>query len=79
MADNKVLERTTRGVSNRLFDEWDALNAGESTYQKARATASLANAIMSNARLEMDFARFVHAERSEDNQIGHLSPLTLGN
>jgi len=46
-------------------EEIEMLRNGESTPQQARAKASIANTICTISRLEMDFARFVTASRSE--------------
>lgn len=63
MSDKIV--RNSKGLVGAMFDELDALKNGESTPQQARAKASIANTICQVTRLEIDFARFVAAERSD--------------
>jgi len=62
---NLVTERTSRGLQAVMFEEIDNLRNGRSTPQAARAKAAVANTICLLSRLEMDFARFVAAERTE--------------
>ena len=66
------IERNTRGLANTMYEELELLRDGKSTPQNARATASLANAICSMTRLEMDFARFVADARLDDGAIKAL-------
>ena len=73
----KKVERTSTGLASLLFDELDALVAGKSTPQQARAKSSIATTIISIKRLEMDMARFVASERLE---IGgeNLKSISMG-
>lgn len=75
MAKNE-LTRTTAGLAGTLFDELDALREGTSTPQQARAKSAIANSIISIARLEMEYARFVASERT-DGGNGKLPALAL--
>jgi hypothetical protein len=68
------IERTSAGLAAVMFDELDALKAGTSTPQAARAKASIANTIVGISRLEMDFARFV-ADANETKNIKRLQNL----
>ena len=70
MSKNTI--RTSAGLSSAMFDELDALKSGDSTPQQARAKASIVNTIVSLSRLEMDYARFVTADRSEDKRLKAL-------
>jgi len=70
------IERTSSGLAAAMFDELEALRNGASTPQQARAKASIANTICSISRLEMDYARFVSAERSDDHD--RLRSLPMG-
>ena len=70
-------KRTSKALVDILFDELDALKAGESNPQQARATSSLANTICSVTRLEMDYARFVSDARSLEQGSG-LKALPMG-
>lgn len=72
-----TIDRTSRGLASAMFDELDALRNGKSTPQQARAKAAIANTICTISRLEMDFARFVSAERANLSTRG-LDPLPMG-
>lgn len=71
------IERTSKGLSNTLFNELEKLRSGESTPQQSRSVAALANTICAVSRLEMDYARFVSLERAESVGSG-LSSLPMG-
>lgn len=69
----KELDRSTRGLASAMFEELELLRKGESTPQQASAKARVANTICTISRLEMDYARFVTASRSDDgNQMKAL-------
>lgn len=65
-------DRTSAGLAKVMFDELDALKAGTSTPQQARAKASIVNTIISVSRLEMDYARFVSVERGDEDRLKSL-------
>lgn len=70
------VEKTSRGLAQAMFEELELLRSGKSTPQMARAKASVAGTICAISRLEMDFARFVSASRSdEDNQAMKALPM----
>ena len=70
------IKRTSKGLSNAVFEELEMLRAGDSTPQKASSVARLANTICQISRLEMDFARFVAGERADENSA--LKNLPMG-
>ena len=71
------VERSSRGLVESLFEQLDALRDGTSTPQTARAHAALANSICSITRIEMDYARFISENKTED--LDHrLQELILG-
>ena len=70
-------QRTSKALTDALFDELDALKRGDSTPQQARAKASIANTICSITRLEMEFARFVSDARAIEGEHG-LKALPMG-
>ena len=72
---SKAIDRTSKGLSQVLFEELELLRDGKSTPQQARAKASLASTICNITRLEMDFARFVANTRTKS--IGALDALPL--
>lgn len=65
-----TIERTSKGLSNTLFDELEKLKSGQSTPQQSRSVAAVANTICAISRLEMDYARFVSSERAESVNSG---------
>lgn len=67
--DIKCTSDQLKGI---MWEELKALRAGTSTPQNARGVASLSNQLCTITRLEMDFARFVSAARSEDGKIGRI-------
>ena len=69
------VEKTSRGLAQAMFEELEMLRSGESTPQQARAKASIANTICTISRLEMDFARFVSANRSETDERMKALPM----
>lgn len=50
--------RTSEGLCEALFQEFDLLRAGKTDYQRASAVAKLAVQIISTKRLEIDAASF---------------------
>lgn len=52
------MERTGQGLRNALFDEIEALKAGISNPQRAKAVAVLANTILKEVETEMQVKRF---------------------
>lgn len=57
------IERTTKGLSEALFNELELLQDGEVTPQHARSFAGVAGQICSISKLEMDYTRFVSNDR----------------
>lgn len=79
MSKNKV-ERTSLGLRNALFDELDRLKAGETTAQKASATAKLAGQIINSVKIEIDYHRTVEGVLNSKtaDAIKSTSVLQLG-
>jgi len=73
----KTIERTSRGLAKAMFEELDLLRDGKSTPQMARAKSSIANTICAVSRLEMDYARFVSASRSNEDESS-MKSLPMG-
>ncbi len=67
-----MIERTSAGLANVMFEELESLKKGSSTPQQASAKARVANTIIAVSRLEMDYARFVSAERSDEKGLPSL-------
>ena len=53
-----VTKRTSQGLCEALFQEFDLLRAGKSDYHRAAAVAKLAVQIINTKRLEIDAAQF---------------------
>ena len=54
----KNTPRTSAGLCEALFQEFDMLRNGQSDYQRAAAVAKLAVQIISTKRLEIEAAQF---------------------
>jgi hypothetical protein len=57
----KNTPRTSAGLCEALFQEFDNLRNGESDYQHAAAIAKIAVQIISTKRLEIEAAQFTKA------------------
>lgn len=66
----KATVRTSAGLCEALFDEFDALRNGESDSHRASAVAKIAIQIIATKRLEMDAAALVKGS-------GRLRPVTF--
>ncbi len=73
----KVIDRTSKGLIDILFDELASLVNGDSTPQHARAVSSVASTLCSVSRLEMDYSRFVSQPRTNAGE-GGLTRLMMG-
>jgi len=69
------IERSSKGLANSMFEELDKLRSGETTAQQARSAAAIANTICTISRLEMDFARFVSASRTDNPESLNALPM----
>ena len=69
-------KRTTVGLRDTLFDELDKLRSGDSTPQRASATARIASGIIQSARLEIDFQQRVQANGGK--RVSGPAPVLLG-
>ena len=56
---SKYTVRTTAGLCEALFDEFDLLRNGESDAQRTGAVAKMATTIMATKRIEIDAAHLV--------------------
>jgi hypothetical protein len=55
------IPRTSSGLRDALFDEWDALRAGESNPQRAQAIAKLACQVINSVKIEIEFHSHVNS------------------
>lgn len=52
-----ITERTTKGMRDALFSEFDKLRNGETSPARANAVARTASEIISTVKLEMEYIR----------------------
>lgn len=72
----KSIPRTSAGLRDALFDEWDALRRGESNPQRAQAIAKLACQVVNSVKMEIEF--YSHVNSSADgSEIPMSKPLKL--
>ena len=68
----KSSKRTSDALKDLMWDQMEALLAGETTPQHARAMSSLAGQVCGITRLEMDFSRFVSDARADGGTLGQI-------
>lgn len=73
MKEDLKIERSSRGLSEAMFEELDNLRTGKSTPQQAMAKASIAKALIATLRIELDVARFV-----VDGQLDGIAGVEMG-
>ena len=71
------ISRTSAGLREALFREWDDLREGRSTPGRAQAVANLAKQIVNSVKIEIDFAMHVRSGKDTEN-IALTAPLQLG-
>jgi hypothetical protein len=70
------IKRTSAGLRDAIFDEWNALRSGESNPQRAQAIAKLACQVINSVKMEIEF--FSHVNSSPDGSDLPMSkPLHL--
>lgn len=67
----KPVPKTTEGLRDALFDELNALRAGKSNPQQARAVAQMADKIIDSIRVQIQYGRLLHESGKPAKQI-HL-------
>lgn len=73
----KSIMRTSQGLRDVLFDEIEELRTGDGDPQKSLAVAHLAKQIVNTAKVEMDFARVMTAQKQAGEPV-LLGSLQLG-
>jgi hypothetical protein len=72
----RLINRTSSGLRDALFQEWDSLNNGSSNPKMATAKAGLAKQIINSVKVEIEFVS--HVRSAQDGQINALSaPINL--
>lgn len=59
--DASPINRSTSGLRETIFQEMEALRAGESTWQRARSMAMLANTVLDSVKTEVEYHKYVAA------------------
>lgn len=72
------LQRTSGGLRDALFDEIDALRAGESNAARARSVAMLANSILQSVTAEIEYHKYV-SDATKQSSMAKLGILELSN
>ena len=73
---SKTVVRTSSGLRGVLFDELDALRAGDSNPQRAQAVAKLACQIINSVKMEIEFHSHV-SSAAVGCDLPMSRPLTL--
>ena len=66
---SKIINRSTAGLREYLFEELEMIKNGESNAQRASAVSKISSQILTSVRLEMEYIRFVKQEGLEDSYI----------
>lgn len=53
------LVRSTVGLREGLFEEWESLRNGTSNPARARSVAAMANAILASVQVEIEYHKYV--------------------
>jgi hypothetical protein len=72
-----TIKRSSTGLRDAIFDEWDALRQGKSNPKQAMAVAHLAKQIVNSVKIEIEFAAHVRTA-SEGQTVALTAPLQLG-
>jgi hypothetical protein len=69
--------RTSSGLREALFSEWDALNDGRSNPKMAMAKAHIAKQVINSVKIEIEFAS--HVRSAKEGEMSALTaPIALG-
>ena len=71
------ITRTSAGLRDGLFSEWDRLNSGASNPKQAMAVANLAKQIVNSVKIEIEFASHVRGAAPGD-RVALTTPIMLG-
>lgn len=76
-SSSSPIERTSKGLRDAMFDEMDALRAGNSNAARARAIAMLGNTILQSVTAEIEYHKYV-SDVSKGVASAKLGVLELG-
>lgn len=63
---DKEMKRTSSGLRDALFDEWEALRRGDSNPARARSIAMLANSVLSSVQVDIEYHKYVSDVKKGD-------------
>ena len=66
------IPKTTEGLRDALFDEINALRAGTSNPQQARALCQLADKVIDSIRVQIQYGRLLNDKEKSKNQANIL-------
>lgn len=74
------IARTSAGLRDAIFDEIDAIRAGDSNPTRANAVAKLATGIVETVRMEIEVQRHLRTVKVPTDGLGNNlgTPLALG-
>jgi hypothetical protein len=75
---SKDLIRTSSGIREALFEEWEMLRKGKSNSQKATAVCRLAHAITYSVKTDIEYQRFVQSTNAISPSTQEVASLKLG-
>lgn len=62
------LVRSTVGLRDALFEEWEALRSGESNPARARSIAMMANTILQSVNTEIEYHKYVSGTHTQEQK-----------
>ncbi len=68
---NKLV-RSTVGLRDALFEEWEAMREGNSNPARARSIAMMANTILQSVQVEIEYHKYVSdvtGKKGDDKEI----------
>lgn len=68
--------RSTSGLREALFEEMDALRNGNSSAQRARSVAMMANSILQSVQVEIEYHKYV--SQNKGGNAGQEKVVPLG-
>lgn len=76
---NKLVQRTSAGLRDALFDELDLLRSGTSNPSRANAVAKLADQVINTVTMELEVQRHINRMPLDSKPVmGLPTPIALG-
>lgn len=70
--------RSTSGLREVIFEEMEALRNGDSSPQRARSMAAMANSILQSVEVEIEYHKYVSSNRRSSQVDGEKKVVELG-